>query len=102
MSEPFDSSTNYPCSRYPNLLSLIIQFRQLSIISPHSRRSGLFHFSSCRRVSKKLWSENDDRDDVAFWDQQKMDYHLNENSSHEAMFAVAGEEEDDREVGDGG
>eukprot|EP00956_Cyclotella_meneghiniana_P015433 scaffold23667_cov71-Cyclotella_meneghiniana.AAC.1 len=35
-----------------------------------------------------------DRDDVAFWDQQKEEY-LNENPSHEAMFA--GEEEDDND-----
>ena len=44
------------------------------------------------RWRKKLWSNDDDCDDVAFWDQQKEEY-LNENPSHEAMFA--GEEEDD-------
>ena len=46
------------------------------------------------RWRKKLWSNDDDRDDVAFWDQQKEEY-LNENPSHEAMFA--GEEEDDND-----
>ena len=46
------------------------------------------------RWRKKLWSDDDDRDDVAFWDQQKEEY-LNENPSHKAMFA--GEEEDDND-----
>eukprot|EP00956_Cyclotella_meneghiniana_P023141 scaffold44550_cov54-Cyclotella_meneghiniana.AAC.16 len=46
------------------------------------------------RLSKKLWSNDDDHGDVAFWDQQKEEY-LNENPCHEAIFA--GEEEDDND-----
>ena len=46
------------------------------------------------RWRKKLWSNDDDRNDVAFWNQQKEEY-LNISSIHEAMFA--GEEEDDND-----
>ena len=43
------------------------------------------------RREKKMWSENDDRNDVQFWKDQKEEY-LEDNPSHASMFI---EQEDD-------
>ena len=37
------------------------------------------------RHSKKEWSDKQDRDDLAFWDQQEREY-LKENPTHLALF----------------
>ena len=46
------------------------------------------------RREKKLWSEDDDRDDIEFWVQQKEEY-LKENPSHANMFIDVNEEDAD-------
>ena len=37
------------------------------------------------RLKNKNWSEDDDRDDLEFWEQQKQEY-LQSNPSHAGMF----------------
>ena len=44
----------------------------------------------------KHWSEDDDRDDVQFWAEQKEEY-LKENPSHASFFSA---EEEDKDEGD--
>ena len=46
-----------------------------------------------RRWNTKSWSEDDDRDDFEFWEQQKSEY-LKQNPSHGALFDEEDEAED--------
>ncbi|EJK50420.1 hypothetical protein THAOC_30613, partial [Thalassiosira oceanica] len=49
------------------------------------------------RSKTKNWSEDDDRDDVEFWEQQKQEY-LKNNPSHAGMF-TGDDEEAELDVG---
>ena len=42
-------------------------------------------------MKKKAWKAEEDRDDIAVWDQQKKEY-LAENPTHSEMFEESGEE----------
>ena len=50
--------------------------------------------NSWRGGRLKEWTEKEDRDDIAFWEQQKVEY-LEENPTHLGIFAevVDGEED---------
>ena len=50
-----------------------------------------------QRSKNKNWSEDDDRDDVEFWGQQKQEY-LKKNPSHVGMF-IGDDEEAELDVG---
>ena len=43
------------------------------------------------RWKNKKWNEKEDRDDIAFWEQQKVEY-LEENPTHLGIFAEAVDE----------
>ena len=51
------------------------------------------------RREKKLWNEDDDRDDVQFWAEQKEEY-LKENPSHTSFFSAEDEDKDDGDDSD--
>ena len=48
-----------------------------------------------KRWKHKSWSKEEDRDDVEFWNQQKVEY-LKQNPSHAGMFDDL--DEDEQEV----
>ena len=45
------------------------------------------------RTKKKAWKEEEDRDDIAFWEQQKEEY-LAENPKHSELFGENDEDSD--------
>eukprot|EP00956_Cyclotella_meneghiniana_P012601 scaffold17909_cov49-Cyclotella_meneghiniana.AAC.1 len=51
------------------------------------------------RREKSLWNEDDDRDDVQFWAEQKEEY-LKENPSHTSFFSAEDEDKDDGDDSD--
>ena len=48
------------------------------------------------RQQKKLWSEDDDWDNIKFWEQHQKEKYLKENPSHANLFVdLEGEDADD-------
>ena len=46
------------------------------------------------RWKNKMWDENEDRDDIEFWEQQKMEY-LQDNPTHAEIFGDLIDDEED-------
>ncbi|EJK52742.1 hypothetical protein THAOC_27954, partial [Thalassiosira oceanica] len=67
--------------------------------SPESEDWGRRRHSQEKKSPKtKNWSEDDDRDDVEFWEQQKQQEYLKNNPSHAGMF-TGDDEEAELDVG---